>query len=289
MDGSNDVGEFLASRRAKIKPQQVGLATYGRRRVPGLRREEVAMLAGVSTDYYAKLERGNLAGVSDAVLDAIASALQLDDAERAHLRDLAAAANASPRARRSAPPTSTVRPSVQRILDGMTGVAAFVRNARLDVLATTQLGYALYAPVFDDPARPANLARFCFLDPAARDFYPNWDDAANTSVALLRTEAGRHPYDKTLTDLVGELVTRSDAFRNRWAAHNVRLHRSGLKRFRHPVVGELSLAFEAMELSADTGLTLTAYTAEPESPSADGLKLLASWAATQQADSARGL
>jgi transcriptional regulator with XRE-family HTH domain len=288
MDGRKDVGDFLASRRAKINPQQVGLATYGRRRVPGLRREEVAMLAGVSTDYYAKLERGNLAGVSDAVLDAIASALQLDDAEHAHLRDLAAAANASPRSRRPAPPTSTVRPSVQRILDGMTDVAAFVRNARLDILAATQLGQALYAPVFEDPARPANLARFCFLDPAARDFYPNWDDAANTSVALLRTEAGRHPYDKSLTDLIGELVTRSEAFRNRWAAHNVRLHRSGSKRFRHPVVGELSLSFEAMELSADTGLTLTAYTAEPESPSSDGLRLLASWAATQQPDTARG-
>jgi transcriptional regulator with XRE-family HTH domain len=288
MDDRKDVGEFLASRRAKITPQQVGLATYGRRRVPGLRREEVAMLAGVSTDYYAKLERGNLAGVSDAVLEAIAHALRLDDAEHAHLRDLAAAANSAPRTRRPTTPTSTVRPSVQRILDGMTGVAAFVRNARLDILATTQLGRALYSPAFEDPSRPVNLARFNFLDPHAHDFYPNWDDAANTSVALLRTEAGRNPYDKQLSDLIGELSTRSETFRTRWAAHNVRLHRSGTKHFHHPVVGDLDLAFEAMDLSADTGLTLTAYTAEPNSPSADGLALLASWAATQQADSARG-
>ncbi|WP_407662392.1 MmyB family transcriptional regulator [Mycolicibacterium palauense] len=171
-----------------------------------------------------------------------------------------------------------------RILDGMTEVPAFVRNGRLDVLAASQLGFALYSPLFDDPARPANLARFAFLDPRARDFYPDWEGAANISVALLRTEAGRNPHDRGLTDLIGELVTRSDTFRTRWAAHNVRLHQSGAKRFVHPAIGELTLAFEAMELSADSGLTLTAYTAEPESPSADGLKLLASWAATRRAD-----
>jgi transcriptional regulator with XRE-family HTH domain len=281
MDGRKDVGEFLATRRAKISPREAGLATSGRRRVPGLRREEVAMLAGVSTDYYAKLERGNLAGVSDSVIEAIAGALRLDEAEHAHLLDLAAAANATPHARKAATPARTVRPGVQRILDGMPGLPAFVRNARLDILAINQLGAALYAPVFDDPQRPVNLARFNFLDTRARDFYPNWDDAANTSVALLRTEAGRNPYDRGLTDLVGELVTRSETFRNRWAAHNVRLHRSGTKHFRHPIVGELDLAFEAMDLSADTGLTLTVYSAEPDSPSADGLSLLASWAATQ--------
>src|SRR5574337_29270 len=280
----NDIGEFLSTRRAKISPQQAGLATYGRRRVPGLRREEVAMLAGVSTDYYAKLERGNLAGVSNGVLDAVARALQLDDAEQAHLRDLASSANASPRSHRPTPPALKVRPAVQHILDGMTEVPAFVRNCRLDVLAATRLGYALYSPAYADPARPVNLARFAFLDNRSRDFYPNCDDAANTAVALLRTEAGRNPYDRGLTDLVGELVTRSDTFRTRWAAHNVRLHRSGTKRFHHPVVGDLNLAFEAMELSADTGLTMTAYTAEPGSPSADALTLLANWAATHDLD-----
>lgn len=285
MDGRDETREFLASRRARITPQQAGLASYGRRRVPGLRREEVAMLAGVSTDYYAKLERGNLTGVSDSVLDAIARALQLDDAERAHLHDLAAAANAAPHTRRPIPPRA-VRAGVQRILDGMTEVPAFVRNGRLDILAASQLGYALYSPVYDDPARPANLARFAFLDNHSRDFYPDWEAAANTAVALLRTEAGRNPYDRGLTDLVGELVTRSETFRTRWAAHNVRLHLSGTKRFNHPAIGELTLSFEAMALSADTGLTLTAYTAEPDSPSADGLKLLATWMATQSTPAA---
>ena len=243
------------------------------------------MLAGVSTDYYAKLERGNLAGVSDGVIEAVAQALRLDEAERAHLRDLAAAANATPHARKAAVPATSVRPGVKRILDGMPGLPAFVRNARLDILAINALGAALYAPVFDDPERPANLARFNFLDGRARDFYPNWDDAANTSVALLRTEAGRNPFDKELTALIGELVTRSDTFRNRWASHNVRLHRTGTKHFHHPAVGVLELAFEAMDLSADNGLTLTVYSAEPGSSSADGLALLASWAASPAAPS----
>jgi transcriptional regulator with XRE-family HTH domain len=279
VDSKTDVREFLATRRARITPQQAGLATYGRRRVPGLRREEVAMLAGVSTDYYARLERGNLAGVSDSVLEAIAEALHLDEAERAHLHDLARAANATPRTRRR-PTGQRVRPGVQRILDGMTAVPAFVLNGRLDLLAANALGYALYSPVYADLTRPPNMARFTFLDPQAPAFFPNWDDAANTTVAMLRTEAGRNPYDHELSDLIGELSTRSETFRTRWAAHNVRLHRTGAKRFHHPAVGDLTLTFEVMELSADTGLTLTAYSAEPDTPSHDGLTLLASWAAT---------
>jgi hypothetical protein len=161
----------------------------------------------------------------------------------------------------------------------MSTTPAFVRNGRLDILAVNALGRALYAPAFDDPSRAPNLARFCFLDARAGDFYPDWDEAANTTVALLRTEAGRDPYDRALTELVGELATRSDAFRTRWAAHNVRLHRTGAKHFHHPVVGELSLAFDAMELPADPGLTLTAYTAEPGTPAAEKLALLASWSA----------
>jgi len=251
-----------------------------RRRVPGLRREEVAQLAGVSTDYYTRLEKGNLGGASDAVLEAIGRALHLDDAERAHLFDLARSARGTTarEPRRRAQPR--VRPSIQRLLDSMTTAAAFVRNGRLDVLAVNALGRALYAPVFDDPGRtPPNLARFCFLDPRADDFYPDWADAANTTVALLRTEAGRAPYDRALTDLVGELATRSDAFRTRWAAHDVRLHRTGTKHFHHPLVGEIGVAFDALELPADPGLTLTAYTAEPGSASAEKLTLLASWTA----------
>ena len=284
MDSKNDIREFLATRRARITPQQAGLATYGRRRVPGLRREEVAVLAGVSTDYYAQLERGNLTGVSDSVLDAIARALQLDEAEHAHLHDLARAANTTPPTRRR-PAKQQIRPVVQRILDEMAALPAIVLNGRLDLLAANRLGYALYSPAYADPARPVNLARFAFLNPQATALYPNWDDAANTTVAMLRTEAGRNPYDRGLSNLIGELSTRSETFRNRWATHNVRLHRSGAKRFHHPVVGDVSLAFEVMELSADTGLTLTAFTAEPNSPSQDSVALLASWAATlDQAD-----
>lgn len=284
-----DARDFLVSRRAKLTPQQAGLTIYGgNRRVPGLRREEAAMLAGVSVDYYTRLEKGNLTGASEAVLHAIADALHLDEAERAHLLDLSRAATPSTRAPRRRPATS-VRPSVQHILDGMADVPAFVRNGRLDILAVTRLGRALYAPVFDSPTRatgqaPPNLARFRFLDPAAVTFYPDWSESANTTVNLLRTEAGRDPHNKDLIALVGELSTRSEEFRTRWAAHNVRLHHTGAKKFHHPIVGDLMLAFEALQISADEGLTLTAYTAEPGSASADALKLLASWAATLDAD-----
>jgi transcriptional regulator with XRE-family HTH domain len=281
-DVRGEVREFLATRRAKITPEQAGLPVYGgNRRVPGLRRAEVALLAGMSPDYYVRLERGNLSGVSDSVLEALARALQLDEAERTYLFDLARAANTTPRTRRR-PAAQRVRPGVQQLLDAMTDTAAFVRNGRLDILAANRLGYALYAPVFDDPARPANLARFAFLDPRAAEFYPDWEGAAHTAVALLRAEAGRDPYDRGLTDLVGELSTRSEDFRIRWASHNVRLHQTGVKHFRHPVVGDLSLAFEAMPLPADPGLTMTAYSAEPGSASQDALRLLASWAATQE-------
>jgi transcriptional regulator with XRE-family HTH domain len=280
MDTRNDVREFLASRRARITPEQAGLPSFGgTRRVAGLRRAEVATLAGVSPDYYTRLERGNLSGVSDSVLDAIARALQLDDAERSHLHDLARAANTSTRTRRR-PSKQQIRPGVQSLLDAMTDAPAFVRNGRLDILAANQLGEALYAPAFDTPDRPVNLARFCFLGPRAEELYPDWDDAANTTVALLRTEAGRDPYDRALIDLVGGLATRSDDFRIRWAAHNVRLHHTGVKHFQHPVVGRLDLAFEAMPLPADPGLTMTAYSAQPGTPAHDALRLLASWAAT---------
>ena len=282
VDNRNDIRAFLASRRARITPERAGLPNFGgRRRVPGLRREEVALLAGVSPDYYTRLERGNLGGVSDGVLDAIARALQLDEAEHAHLTDLARASNAPARARRR-PVSQRIRPGVQQLLDAMTDAPAFVRNGRLDVLTANRLGYALYAPVFDNPAVPPNLARFAFLDPRAMDFYPEWEEAANTTVALLHTEAGRDPYDRGLTDLVGELCTRSETFRVRWAAHDVRLHLTGTKHLHHPVVGDIKLGFEAMPMPADPGLTLTAYSAEPGTPAQDALRLLAIWSATSE-------
>src|ERR1700712_4967094 len=283
VDNKNEVRDFLATRRARITPEQAGLPNFGgHRRVPGLRREELALLAGVSVDYLTRLERGNLRGASDHVLESLARALQLDEAEQAHLFDLARAANGAPSARRR-PPAGRIRPGVQHVLDAVTGAPALVRNGRLDYLAANPLGRALYAPLSDSPAGPPNSARFAFLDPSASHFYGDWNRTANDLVAILRSEAGRHPFDKALTDLIGELSTRSDEFRRRWAAHDVRLHRTGRKTIHHPVVGELSLAYEAMELAADTGLTMHIYTVEPASPSADAVALLASWAATQQA------
>jgi transcriptional regulator with XRE-family HTH domain len=280
VDTKNETREFLHSRRARITPDKAGLPIFGgySRRVPGLRREEVALLAGVSVDYYTRLERGNLRGVSESVLEALARALQLDEAERAHLLDLARAAGPATQTRRR-PSREQVRPSVQLILDGM-AAPAYVRNSRRDVLAINRLGEALYSEMFRNPARPANLARFAFFDPAARDFFVGWDKIADDVVAALRSEAGRDPYDRSLSDLVGELTTRSDEFSARWATHDVRFHRSGRKSLHHPVVGKLDLSFEAMELTADPGLVMVAYSAEPGSRSADGLSLLASWAAT---------
>jgi transcriptional regulator with XRE-family HTH domain len=287
VDNRDEVRAFLSSRRAKVTPEQAGLEHYGRnRRVPGLRRSEVADLAGVSVEYYSQLERGNLAGVSESVLDALGRALHLGEAEREHLLALARAAGPARRVRR--PPARQVRPNIARILDGMTEVPAFVQNGRLDVLAANPLAQALYAPAFASPSRPVNLARFNFLSPHARTFWGNWDRAADDTVGMLRTEAGRDPYDKDLAGLVGELSTRSDEFRVRWGAHNVQLHRTGLKHIRHPVVGELHLSYEVMELTADPGLALVAFSTEAGSPSDDALRFLASWAAIHEPADALG-
>ncbi|BCB88743.1 helix-turn-helix transcriptional regulator [Phytohabitans suffuscus] len=251
-------------------------------RVPGLRREEVAMLAGLSVDYYAKIEKGNLAGVSESVLEAIVRALQLDDAEREHLFDLSRAANRSallvPRRK---PKPWTARPGLQLALDAITAGPAFVRNGRMDVLAVNALGRAFYDWVFDGPGR-SNLARFNFLDERSREFYPGWEAAADVCVAILRTEAGRDPRDKRLHDLIGELSTNSDEFRTRWGAHNVRRHGSGTKKFHHHAVGDLTLTYEGLELTAEPGLSFLIYTADPGSPTEERLRLLASLAATIQ-------
>lgn len=283
MDNRNEIRDFLTSRRGKITPEQAGLPAYGgRRRVSGLRREEVALLAGVSVDYYTRLERGDLKGVSDSVLDAIASALHLDEPERAHLINLAQAANSNKRIRRNRQAQDGVRPTIQRILDAMTVAPAYVRNGRRDILAPNRLGYALYSELYLDPARPVNIARFVFLNPRARTFFIDWPTAANDMVAALRAEAGKNPYDRELSDLVGELSTRSEEFASRWAAQNVRFHRSGFKAIHHPIVGDLQLTFEVMDLPADPRLSLIVYSAEPGSGSQDALKLLASWTAEEE-------
>ncbi|MHA4816097.1 helix-turn-helix transcriptional regulator [Streptomyces aculeolatus] len=294
MDNREEVREFLTSRRAKITPGQAGLASGPRRRVPGLRRSEVAALADVSVEYYAKLERGSLAAASPPVLEAVARALQLDDAERAHLLHLAQAADGSdvptrPKRRRA---KGRWRPhrSLQWMLDAITAGPALVRNGRMDVLAANSLAHAFYADLYAAPDNQANLARFQFLDPAARHFYPDWDLFADICVPILRAEAGRNPHDKDLHDLVGELSTRSEEFRTRWGAHNVRHHGTGTgtgtKRFHHHAVGDLTLAYEDLAMTAEPGLTVTVYTAEPGSPSEEGLRLLASWAATEEAQPA---
>jgi transcriptional regulator with XRE-family HTH domain len=278
MNNRSEVRDFLISRRGKVTPEQVGLAPHpGARRVPGLRRSEAAQLAGVSVEYYTQLERGNLGGASESVLEAVARALLLDEAERAHLFDLARAAQPGAAVRRPAP--QRVRPVIQQILDSQLS-PAWVINGRGDVVAINRLGRALNSPLFDDPVRPVNFARFRFLNPRATDYFRDWDGTAHEVVAVLRAEAGKNPYDKALSDLIGELSTRSEEFRARWAAHDVRLHRTGLKRLHHPVVGDLDLTYEGMALTADPGLMLFIYTAEPGSPSQQALDLLASWSAT---------
>ena len=282
-DNRAEAREFLNSRRAKVTPQQAGLPVVGQRRVPGLRRSEVASLAGVSVEYYSRLERGQLTGVSASVLDAIARALQLDAAEREHLYDLARAAdgtNLYNRARRSTDKPWQPQPGLQWILDAMRDAPAAIGNGRGDLLAANHLGRALYTDLLADPSGKPNFARFTFLDPAARRFYPDWDYFADITVAMLRTEAGRSPHDRKLHELVGELSTRSEEFRRRWSAHNVRIHSSGTKHFHHPVVGDLTLAYVTVDLRLEASVSMTVYAAEPGSPSEHALQLLASWAAT---------
>jgi len=275
------IREFLSTRRARLTPEQAGLPVYGgeRRRVSGLRREEVAALAGISSEYYVRLERGTATGVSESVIEGISRALQLDEAERAHLLDLLRTAGTT-RPPRRRPTPQRVRPTVQRVLDSMVGTPAFVVNGRLDILTANDLGLALFSPIFANPVRPANTARFAFLDPGATEFFREWDKVANDTVALLRAEVGRNPYDRALSDLIGELSTRSDDFRVRWAAHNVRIHATGVKLLHHPVVGDVDLSFESFPLAGEPSQSMVTYTAEPGSPSQDALSLLASWAAT---------
>jgi transcriptional regulator with XRE-family HTH domain len=280
-DHRDQIRDFLATRRAKLTPEQVGLPTSGRRRVPGLRREEVAVLAGVSTEWYTRLEKGHISGVSEEVLNAVAQALRLDQDERTYLFDLAHAARRAPSRRKDV----QVPPPVQWLLDSMTMSAAFVRNGRQDLIAGNALARALLAPVFDSPATAqhgrANIARYVFLDPGSQQFFVDWDAATVVTAALLRAEAGREPHDRVLHDLVGELSTLSTEFRSQWAVHDVRIRHNGSKRLWHPQVGDLELTYQSLDLpmSNRTVYDLTIYTAEPGTPSEDRLKLLASLAA----------
>ncbi len=278
VDNRAEIREFLMSRRAKITPTQAGLPTTGRRRVPGLRRIEVAMLAGVSVEYYSRLERGDAAGASESILEAIAGALHLDDAERRHLLDLVRTSGAT-RATGRRTPVPRIRPTIQYVLDAITGTPAIVHDGRLNHVGGNALGKALFAPFFAMGDEHPNSARYTFLDPRAPEFLRDWDKAADDTVAILRAAAGRDPYDRNLSDLIGELSTRSGEFRMRWASHDVRIHTTGTKRLHHPVVGDLDLSYESL-LMPDQGQNLLVYVAEPGTPSRDALTLLASYAAT---------
>lgn len=281
MDKHAEVSAFLKSRRDRITPEQAGLPVYGQRRVPGLRRGEVAMLAGVSVEYYTRLERGNLSGVSDSVLDAVAGALRLDDTERDHLHTLARAANTGPaRARRQPPRKMAVRPSVLRIIEGLHDQPAYVRDNRMDILAANSLARALFHQVFEQ--EPANVCRYVFLDPRAPSLYLDWERVARNGVGVLRVEAAKNPYDRELSNLIGELSTRSDTFRTMWGEQNVHIYTKGTKRFLHPAVGEMALVHESLDLPSEDGLSITVYNAAPGTPAADALQLLASWAATRE-------
>ncbi|MFE9352810.1 helix-turn-helix transcriptional regulator [Streptomyces olivaceoviridis] len=279
MDNRAEVSAFLKTRRDRITPELAGLPVYGHRRVPGLRRGEVAMLAGMSVEYYTRLERGDLSGVSDSVLDGLAQALRLDDTERDHLYALARAASATPARVRRRPKKATVRPSMLRLIEGLHDQPAYVRNNRMDILAANPLARALLSEVFEQ--EPANTCRFVFLDPRATRLYPDWERVARDGVGVLRVEVAKNPYDRELSNLIGELSTRSDAFRTLWGAHGVYVFTEGTKRFHHPAVGAMELVHESLDLPGDHGLSVTVYSADPGTPAADALKLLASWAGTQ--------
>ncbi|MFJ8054446.1 helix-turn-helix transcriptional regulator [Streptomyces luteogriseus] len=281
MEFQQEIRGFLMSRRARITPEQAGLPYVGgNRRVEGLRREEVAMLAGLSVEYYTRIERGQLGGASESVLDSIARALQLDDDERAHLYDLAR--NVAPGARRKRPQRiSPITASVQQVLESMR-VPAVVQDGHLNLLAANDLGRALYADLFTMAQQPPNIARYVFLDPRADAYYTDLDEAKDQVVAILRATAGRDPLDKQLTGLIGELSTRSTDFRTRWAKHNVRRHSRGRKVVHHPAVGTMTLAYDDFALPGDPHVSITTYTADPGTPSADALTLLAAWAETQK-------
>lgn len=288
MDIAKGIRDFLTTRRARIKPEEVGLPPGVRRRVPGLRRQEVADLAGISIEYYTQIERGKVAGVSDDVLRSVATALRLTDDETVHFFDLArAAVGARPVTGGKRAASRGIPDGVQTLIDSMTASPAIVMTGSLDIVAANALGRALYAPVFDRATGVPNLARFIFFDRLAEQLFPDWERTADEAVGLLQAEAARSPHSSAVTGIVGELATRSEEFRSRWAAHNVTAHRHGAKQFRHPEIGELTLTYNVLAVSAAPGLSLVGYTAEPNSPSAHAIQILASWIATEPTGSAR--
>ena len=275
LDRRAELSEFLRTRRARLKPEDVGLPDFGRhRRVPGLRREELAQLAGVSVAYYTRLEQGNGRNVSAEVLDAIARALRLTDAEHAHLTHLA---KPKQHKKKQVARTEQVRPALRQLLDSIDGVPAYISGRRSDILAWNRMAAAVFGDWAELPVQERNWARLVFLRPEYRDLFVEWDQKASDMVSYLRMDAGCHPDDPLLAALVGELSVKSEEFRRLWAIHDVKEKTYGVKRIRHPLVGELTLNFESFRLSDGTEQVLITYHAEPGSPSAESLRLLASW------------
>lgn len=287
MDNRAEVQQFLTALRARLTPDAAGLTLYGgERRVPGLRREEVAQLAGVSTAYYTRMERGDLSGVSDSVLYALVRALQLNEAESTHLLDLAHAAS-GPRPRPRRKPAPKVTPRLAQMLDAMRDVPALAMSHLGDPVGSNALGRALFPHLFPAGGTPLNHTRYLFLDPRAHVFYPDWELSAREAVSSLRLLAGHDPSDAALTALIGELSTHSTDFRTWWGGHSVRLHASGTKRINHPVVGEMTIGYDVLQVAAHPGLSLVTYLPEPGSSSADALDMLRSWIAPDLAADAR--
>ncbi|MBD0023122.1 helix-turn-helix domain-containing protein [Gordonia pseudamarae] len=260
-----DIGEFLRSRRAAVSPEDAGFAVSGRRRVPGLRREEVALLANVSVDYYNRIERGQLAGVSDQVLEAIAGALRLDEFERRHLLDLVDQGRAGILVSQRTRSTTVLRPSVRAMVEQTRGVPCFVQNSIVDILAINPLMLELYRSDTPNAGSTANYPRELFLNRASKDSWWDWDQRAWETTAMLRYAVGRYPVDEDLNALIADLNEQSPEFRQLWASHEVSFSRSGTKLIRHPVVGDVEVDYEAMELGGDEGLLLFVYSASPGS------------------------
>jgi transcriptional regulator with XRE-family HTH domain len=284
MDHNAELKEFLRTRRARLRVDDVEIgATGGVRRVPGLRREEVAQLAGVSVDYYSRLEQGRHLNVSDEVLDAVARALRLDETERSYLFQIARKKAHRPR-RRTPARVQRVRPGVRRLLETLDDVTpAFVFGRRMDMLAGNRLARALITDFEALPPRDRNMLRYTFLDESARELYVDWEEVARDNVAILRLDAGRHPDDPLLAELVGELAVKSPEFRDWWADHNVRERSHGTKRYHHPLVGDLTVDYESVSLPGDADQVLCVYTTEPGSASETAMRLLANWTATSNA------
>ena len=276
MNTRTEMRDFLASRRARIRPEDVGLPAGSNRRVPGLRREELAALAGVSVSWYIRLERGDAVGASDAVLDAISRTLRLNGIERRHLYDLTrGTSSGEPKPPRRRASSRAIRSTLQLVLDQITTMPAVIQNDRTDVLAANALGRALYPGLIKDTAGSWNHARYIHLDPHSQRFYSDWDEIAGYSAAMLHVAAARNPYDRDLSNLIGELATQSEEFRVRWATHNLHEYQAGVKRVHHDAVGDINLIYETLSLPGDPALTMFIYTAEPGSASADALRLLA--------------